>query len=356
MLGDENLIIIDHDLKRLGEDESISSYIAHILCTNGECKFRFNGKESILKKGNAMILPLQYLVEDKRPSPDFQAICIYIRPEIIEIPHSINGTKLHGSTEIFLNPIVTLDEEQQTLINLDFKYLEWRMVHQGLVYREKTLYHAVQNLVLDLCGIYFSRSTNDTVSSRYIEVMAGFIGLLEDGEYASHRTLDYYADKLNVTTKYLSAATRAFTGQGANYWISCFTVIHIRKLLANSTKTLSEIATDMNFSSLAHLNTFFRKHVGMSPTEFRNRQWDKPKFVRGGGNYSLLVITDYDLSLPSSVRRSHRVGDDRHRRSRLLEDDHRQSRDRLDHGASAHVPPSSQRDSSDRSHATSHSC
>lgn len=282
MLGDENLIIIDHDLKRLGGDRSISSYIAHILCTNGECKFGFNGKESILKKGNAMILPLQYLVEDKRPSPDFQATCIYIRPEIIEIPHSINGTKLHGSTEIFLNPIVTLNEEQQMLINLDFKHLEWRIAHRNIVYREKTLYHAVQNLALDLCGIYFSRSTNNTVSSRYIEVMAGFIGLLEEGEYVNHRTLDYYANKLNVTTKYLSAATRTFTGQGANYWINRFTVIHIRKLLANSTKTLSEIATDMNFSSLAHLNTFFRKHVGMSPTEFKNRQWDKRKSVRGG--------------------------------------------------------------------------
>lgn len=283
MRGDEDLIIIDHDLNRLGQDERLSCHVAHILCTGGECKFRFNGKESVLKKGDAMILPLQNLVEEKTPSNDFQVTCIYISLEIMEIPQGINGTKLHGSTEIFLKPIITLNEEEQTLILHDFRNIEWRMVHRDQVFRGKTLYHAVQDLVLDLCGIYFHRGTNEKVSARFVQVMADFIGMLEDGEYVEHRTLDYYADQLNVTTKYLSTVTRAFTGQGANYWVNRFSIVHIRKLLDNSDQTVSEIAASMRFSSPAHLNTFFRKHVGMSPCEYRNRTLDKDPTHRGGG-------------------------------------------------------------------------
>lgn len=289
MMDDENLIIIDHDLHRLGQDDSLSNHIAHILCTGGQCWFRFNGKDNLLSEGNAMVLPLQRLAEDIRPSSDFQVTCIYIRPEIIEIPRAINGTKMRGSTEIFTNPIIHLNKEEYVLILRDFLNLEWRLAHREQVFRDRTLYHAMQNMVLDLCAAYFSRSPNDVVSSKYVEVMAGFIGLLENREYVQHRTLDYYSDKLNVTPKYLSNVTRSYTGKGGSYWINRFTIIYIRKLLDNTMQSLSEIAEDMGFSSLAHFNTFFRKHMGMNPSDYRNKS-GKNNDLRGGVILVLPVV------------------------------------------------------------------
>lgn len=76
------------------------------------------------------------------------------------------------------------------------------------------------------------------------------MGMLYDEAYIEHRKLEYYADKLNITTKYLSGVSRTFTGRGASYWINRFTTTKICILLKFSRMSLSEIADKFRFSSV----------------------------------------------------------------------------------------------------------
>ena len=93
------------------------------------------------------------------------------------------------------------------------------------------------------------------------------MGMLYDEAYIEHRKLEYYADKLNITTKYLSGVSRTFTGRGASYWINRFTTTKICILLKFSRMSLSEIADKFRFSSYV----YFQKQMGVSPSEFRNK-------------------------------------------------------------------------------------
>lgn len=45
---------------------------------------------------------------------------------------------------------------------------------------------------------------------------------------------------------------------------------YARRYLKNSSMTINEISDTLNFSSLAYFCAFFKKHTGLSPTEFRN--------------------------------------------------------------------------------------
>jgi AraC-like DNA-binding protein len=45
--------------------------------------------------------------------------------------------------------------------------------------------------------------------------------------------------------------------------------MELRVLLKNSTKTIKEIANEMNFPNQSFLGKYFREHVGVTPSEYR---------------------------------------------------------------------------------------
>lgn len=99
--------------------------------------------------------------------------------------------------------------------------------------------------------------------------MSRFMQMLSRGDYVEHREVSYYADKLFVTPKYLSEVSKGVSGMTANYWITRFTVIHIRRLLQEKKLTFTEIADMFGFPSLAYFSRFVLKNLGAPPSKFR---------------------------------------------------------------------------------------
>ena len=81
--------------------------------------------------------------------------------------------------------------------------------------------------------------------------------------------VNHYASKLHVGSRYLSQITRKVAGQTPKAIIDATLLARIRQLLSDTTMTVQEIAYELGFSSQAHLTAFFKKAMGMSPTEFR---------------------------------------------------------------------------------------
>ena len=45
--------------------------------------------------------------------------------------------------------------------------------------------------------------------------------------------------------------------------------MELRVLLKNSTKSIREIAEEMNFANQSFLGKYFKEHIGMSPSQYR---------------------------------------------------------------------------------------
>ena len=54
-----------------------------------------------------------------------------------------------------------------------------------------------------------------------------------------------------------------------NDWIDNYVVTELRVQLKNTTKSIKEIARDMNFPNQSFLGKYFKEHVGMSPMNYR---------------------------------------------------------------------------------------
>ena len=79
----------------------------------------------------------------------------------------------------------------------------------------------------------------------------------------------FYADSLNVSSRYLAQVTRRIGGKAPKAIIDDYMIREIELQLNTTNRTIQEIAYSCGFSSQAHLTKFFKKMRGVSPTSFR---------------------------------------------------------------------------------------
>ena len=108
----------------------------------------------------------------------------------------------------------------------------------------------------------------DTFKSRGDELFFRFRQLLA-GHYRESRSVGFYADKLCITTRYLTNIVQTRYGKSPKDAIDIYTVMQIRLDLLQSDITLSELAYKYHFSSPSFFSDYFRRHAGCSPQEYR---------------------------------------------------------------------------------------
>lgn len=270
MSFDRNKMVIDHDLKKLSTEE-LDNYVAHIICYKGYFDFTFDARPFRLQAHDSMIIRVQRLLDNMKPSPDFEAKCAYVSVPYIEFCTPKNNYGIKGSLSLYKNPIMRLSDEQFTRLDMDFHYLEYRYNQDSHRFQEDIMYCCTQALFLDFYDFRASELNDheEPVSEQSSSIMSRFMELLNDGNYIKHREVTWYADKLFVTSKYLSEICKGVSGKPANYWINRYTTIHIRRLLRERDLTFTQIADMFEFSSPAYFSRFVQKNLGASPTEFR---------------------------------------------------------------------------------------
>ena len=263
-----NIIIADSlDKVRHGTYED---YLSHALCTGGECRFLFNGKEFTLRKGDVMIVRRGRLLDKVRPSEDFSVINIMVRQEFINAstPTKSNyGVK--GQLALFLNPVMHLSAEQYDICLKDFGNIAFRMKQTAHNFYDELLMNAVQTMILDFFDFHSHLYEEADVSVQYASIMTRFLGLLENGEYRRNREVSWYADKLCITPKYLSQVTKDVSGYSANFWINRYTILDIARLLRRKDLSFVSISDMFGFSSPAYFCRYVQRYLGKNPTEYR---------------------------------------------------------------------------------------
>lgn len=91
-------------------------------------------------------------------------------------------------------------------------------------------------------------------------------------DFRKERKIDYYAKVLLVSNSYLNAMVKRITGKSPRKIVDERIIREAKTLLSSSenTDTISEIAFQLNFPDPYTFSKYFKKHSGVSPSEFRN--------------------------------------------------------------------------------------
>ena len=105
-------------------------------------------------------------------------------------------------------------------------------------------------------------------SSRQDELFKKFMTLVHE-HAAREREVTFYADKLCISTKYLTGICRHVSGAAAKVIIDRFAILEIKVLLQSTELSIQEISDRLHFPDQSYLGRYFKRHEGISPKEYR---------------------------------------------------------------------------------------
>jgi len=89
--------------------------------------------------------------------------------------------------------------------------------------------------------------------------------------FTSNQSVEFYASKLNLTTKKLGEVCKEVFGDSPSRIIEKRALLEAKRLLMYSSLTIQEITFSIGYNDHSYFTKAFRKSEGVTPTEFRQQ-------------------------------------------------------------------------------------
>lgn len=119
-------------------------------------------------------------------------------------------------------------------------------------------------------GYFFHQRPETVAHSRGEQLVDGFLKLVQM-HCRQERQLDFYAQELCISSKYLAATVKTVTGKTAGDWIEDYVMLEAKAMLTNTDMTISQISDHLHFPDTSTFGKYFRRHTGLSPKEFKKQ-------------------------------------------------------------------------------------
>lgn len=129
--------------------------------------------------------------------------------------------------------------------------------------------HLCCAMMIEIVGIFLAERPKEVhLPGNHERVVNDFLMLLLQDVHAE-RTVQHYASRLYLTPYYLSGIIKKETGKTAMEWIHLFTINLSKHYLADTDKSIKEIADTLHFPDPSTFGRYFKHHMGCSPGEYR---------------------------------------------------------------------------------------
>ncbi len=238
------------------------------LCIKGEVMYQLDTQKQVIKPGDILIVSDRHVVDSYRHSNDMEGLCIMMSVhffrEIIQNVSDVSSLFLFSRQ----HPVMSLEQKEIETFKEYFQVIKQKICDQGNHFRKDLIKTLLLAMFYDLSNIIYRVQYNDKPQTRADAIFTHFIKLVEKN-YRQERRVGWYAAQLNITPKHLSETVKNASRRTPNEWIDDYVTLELRVLLKNSTKTIKEIAQELNFPNQSFLGKFFKEHVGVSPSKYR---------------------------------------------------------------------------------------
>lgn len=88
--------------------------------------------------------------------------------------------------------------------------------------------------------------------------------------FLEERNVGFYAERLDITPKYLTTLIKRVSGRSVSQWIDYYVTIEAKTMLKYTDKSILEISNALRFSNQSFFGSYFRRNAGMSPSQYRS--------------------------------------------------------------------------------------
>ena len=269
---DGDVAIFDYvkDIKSLYPLSPNSTLIA--MCTSGSITVRFDAKEIVVHPHDIFFCPSSVHMEISNATPDYECKVLCLSDHIVQ-------GLLHDKISIWNQAIylqhlsiLSMSDICREEIGLYYSLIRSKITNHKVASHE-IIQALTRALLLELC--HYLENTQgmgeDTKQSQGKTLFNRFLRMISNSE-VKRRPISEYASQLAITPKYLTMLCLKYSNKTASDWTAQYTIEDIRFYLRNSNLSIKEISAKLGFANMSHFGSYVRKHLGVSPTDYRHEK------------------------------------------------------------------------------------
>ena len=267
---EEQFVVGDTDLRYFEEHSCRTEGGAILFCRRGSATVTVDQlRDRVTRDTLLLLLPGSILHLNER-TDDFRVrFCAFSLELFSEAAYRLDSSFFHILHE---HAITRLPDRIIEGVRNWFQMASYTYRDRGNIFRNTIIRNRLQNVLLeafDKTQRFAPDVHSQTGTTRQADLFQRFVALVHE-HCTEQREVAFYADRLCISTRYLSTIIRSVAHSTAKEFIDRSVVLEIKMLLGSTELSVQEIAYRLHFPDQSYLGRFFKKHTGVSPTEFRN--------------------------------------------------------------------------------------
>lgn len=234
----------------------------------GTISARIHFSEHNVTTGDVVVILPQLMIDIQMLSKNVEMITIGLSLDYLSSLPSLR--EFITSDQVRWQPVIQLKREEQVLQE-EFMSFIFKYYHQSKSSKKDEILRYYTFALITSISEEFSSITHNMNST--INRKQQIIDDLYDLTWKyinEHRTVKFYAQKLNLTPQYLTTLVKNETGKSVLQWIDYVFIIRAKTALKSSNSSIKEISNEFHFIDVSSFCRYFRRITGVSPKEFRN--------------------------------------------------------------------------------------
>ena len=245
------------------------NFIAYVMVTEGRLSLDLNGVNYQLDRNSSLFVDRKMVVDNVKHTENFNCLICAMSTDIGF--GFFNKSLTQSIMHILTNPVIKMEQTEVDLMMKYYELLVFKMDHQELNMGRETVRDIIRCFAYDLLSNinrHFDADSDGEMLRQGDRIYRRFMFLLAENTNVN-RSVKSYADELCVSPKYLTSVCRRHSDYTASELIATSIVSRIKQLLLYSDLSIKEVATEMGFDNLSFFGKYVRKHLGLSPNNYR---------------------------------------------------------------------------------------
>lgn len=237
-----------------------------------------NNEEITMESGDSLLVMPENILRLKNISQNMKCFMFVLYPKLASDVFTDIGL-VYSNARLSLRHFKssTTNEQMQHVLDL-YNDMKQDLLSEDYEYKGLYIKSLLGILLVEVINIHdiVPMPLEGNSNSRQYDVYRRFISMLN--KYTiEHRSVQYYADQLGISSKYLSYVCISYSNKNASTWIDEAVIQKAKALILVHRYSLSEASDILHFSSISSFSRFFARVTGSTPKSFLKEQQNKSK-------------------------------------------------------------------------------
>ena len=259
-------------LEEWQDGPQVITYGAILICRKGKATVNINYKEWHLHEGAVITVFPNDVVELKVKSEaslfDVEMLkynASLLREASLQLEQTVYSSLREDRCRQDTPVVTNIIDSMFALLKVYFNQSECTCISQLVLLQLKAFFVGFHEY---LQRNPQNRPDDEVKSYRVRELFNRFMMLMER-DYKLSRDVNYYADLMHITSKYLTNIVRQVAGHTPKTIIDQYVILQLKMQLQRSSQSIKEIAWEYHFTDVSFFCRYFKKHTGLTPQQMR---------------------------------------------------------------------------------------